>query len=465
MIDHQARRGPAHTACRAIALLAAGCAAMACAAPPGADARPPDPSARPQPPGRYTLAANGLAAPAAQAPGGTLPQLVALALSRYPALRAQQRQREAAQAGVEGARWQFYPTPVVSLERSAYGSGSAGRHGDEQVLTVGLRQTLWSGGRLTNNLDKAGLRVVLAEADLEILRQQIALRVVQHWSEALAAQDTVRAYAQSRATHERLLDMVRRRAAEGASPEADVQLAQSRLDAVAADLDAARSRRDTALARIAVLVGQDIPQGLLALAPAPPLEGDTETLRRQAHAISPQLARAEVQVRLAQLEIEGARAAMMPEVYVRAERQYGNFNQRGAPPENRVLLGVSTAFGPGLSNLSAVDAAGAQYGAALEDARTQRLTLDEQVTTDFTQARSSGQRRIALQAARQSAGTVSQSWERQFLAGRKQWQDLMNAAREQAQTDAQLAETIGAEQLTRWRLRVLTQGVDALFQP
>jgi len=425
---------------------------------------------------RYTLAGNRLRAPAAPSTGdarddpadaAVLPHLVGMAFARYPALRAQQLQQEAAQAGVAGARWQFFPTPVVSMERAAYGSSGSLERGDRQVLTVGLRQPIWTGGRLTTNLDRAQLRVHQSEAELESLRQQVALRVIQHWSDAVAAHEVVQALEQSRAMHERLRALVSRRAADGASPEADVQLARSRLESVDADLEAARARRDTALARLAVLVGQPVPESLLLDEPPPaPVAGEpASALRAAAREMSPDIARARVAAQLAERDIDSAQQAMLPEVYLRAERQYGNFNQRGAPPENRVFIGVSTAFTGGLSNLSAVDGARAQYRAALENVRTQQLTLDEQVTADLTLARATAQRKASLAQARRAAGDVSLSWERQFLAGRKQWQDLMNSAREQAQTDAQLAETIGAEQLTGWRLLVLTRGVNALFQP
>ena len=54
---------------------------------------------------------------------------------------------------------------------------------------------------------------------------------------------------------------------------------------------------------------------------------------------------------------------------------------------------------------------------------------------------------------------MSSSWERQFLADRKQWQDLMNSARDQAMTDTQLADAIGSQQLSAWRLAILTRGL------
>jgi adhesin transport system outer membrane protein len=39
----------------------------------------------------------------------------------------------------------------------------------------------------------------------------------------------------------------------------------------------------------------------------------------------------------------------------------------------------------------------------------------------------------------------------------------MNAARELAQTDVQLSDAIGAEQLTGWRLVLLSLGVDGVL--
>jgi adhesin transport system outer membrane protein len=57
---------------------------------------------------------------------------------------------------------------------------------------------------------------------------------------------------------------------------------------------------------------------------------------------------------------------------------------------------------------------------------------------------------------------VSGSYERQFLAGRKSWLDVMNAARELAQTETQLADLVSTQVLVTWRLVLNTGGVDAI---
>jgi adhesin transport system outer membrane protein len=96
--------------------------------------------------------------------------------------------QEAAQAGVAGARWQFFPTPSLSFEKVDAASSDPSYRGDQQVSTVGVRQPLWTGGRLTGNLAKAEAQELASRAELEGTRQQLALRVLQAYADAIASQ-------------------------------------------------------------------------------------------------------------------------------------------------------------------------------------------------------------------------------------------------------------------------------------
>lgn len=390
-------------------------------------------------------------------------QLIRAALAHHPSLRAQAGMGDAARAGVEGAKWQYWPTPSVGVEHT--NTNDPVYRGDNTVTTLRLQQPLWTGGRLDGNLSKAEAQNLAAQADQEITRQQLALRVLQAWSEALAAQGKVVAYEQSRDMHARLLALVERRTREGASARADIDLARSRLDTTEADLAMAYSQREVALDKLRLLTGRPVTVNMPssgATRPPPIHAAALDKLLVMAREQSPQLAKARAQSKGAEAEIALAQAALSPEVYLRAERQYGNSYTPNQDPQNRVFLGVSMALGAGLSTLSGIEAARARQRAAQEDIQTQQLAVDEQVQSDATLARTSEQRRVSLERVRQSSADVYASWERQFLAGRKQWQDLMNAAREQAQNDALLADTLAALQLTSWRLALLTQGVDAV---
>lgn len=307
---------------------------------------------------------------------------------------------------------------------------------------------------------------MVAQADLEFTRQQLALRVLQAWSDAVAAHGKFVSYEAGVSRHQRLLDVVERRGAEGFSARADIDLARGRLFGVKADLLNAQAQRDAALDKLRLLTGRSIVVSQLEdvlNTPLPELGVSVDEDLTAARAQSPQIARARAQGKVAEAEAVLSRAQLSPEIFLRVEHQYGNFYEPGRDRQSRIFVGLSSNFGAGLSSLSGLDAARARQRAAEEEVQVQMLALDEQVQSDATLLRMSKERRLALERMHKDQASVTDSWERQFLAGRKQWQDLMNAAREQMQSEMQLADAMAAQQLTAWRLFILTQGINAVL--
>lgn len=397
-----------------------------------------------------------------------IPALVREALANHPALRSASSLRQAAAAGVESAKWQFWPAPSISME--GVQTGDPAYSGDSRVVTLRLQQPLWTGGRLTGQLDRAEARSLQSELEWQAQRQQLALRVVQAWSEAATAQGKILAYERSREVHSNLQALVQRRVQEGASAVADLNLARTRLESIEAERDAVRAQRDAALERLRLLLGRPLDARTLPVrsqAVTSPVwvdPGSVESLVAAAREESPQLGKARAQAAIAQAEVAIAKAATMPEVYLRAEYQIGSYSASSTGAQGRVFVGLSTSFGAGLSSLSGLAAARAQYEAAVEDIQTQQLAVDEQVRSDASLLATALLRQRSLEKALDSAAEVYASWERQFLAGRKQWQDLMNAAREQTQTEVQLTDAAFTKVLTGWRLLVMARGVDALLK-
>jgi outer membrane protein TolC len=112
-----------------------------------------------------------------------------------------------------------------------------------------------------------------------------------------------------------------------------------------------------------------------------------------------------------------------------------------------------------------VNGAQARYEAALADVDSARISLAEQIQADYAQAQAGQSRLIALAASLESSDDIARAWNRQFIAGRKTWQDVMNAVREQAQLEAQIADAKASQLLLSWRLAIVGRGVDrALVQ-
>jgi adhesin transport system outer membrane protein len=394
-----------------------------------------------------------------------LDQLISQALVSHPSAQVQQALAQAAQTGVDSARWQFYPTPSVGIERSRASAADPSYQGDSHVSTLRLQQPLWTGGRLTAGLDKAQAGLAASQAALEEVRQQLALRVVQAYGDWLAAHLKNLANEKSLATHTRLRDQVRRRISEGLSAQSDLTLALARLETLAADMSVAHAQQDIALSRLGQLLGRYVSSAELGTTFAMPrrIDAGLQTLLDMARSVSPVVQKVQAQARVQEATLAERRSELSPEVYLRAERQYGNYSFANAAPETRLFIGLNSRFGAGLSNLSNVEGASLQLQAAQAEVAVQSRNVNEQILADHALAASAGERLTAINASLKAAQDVSESYDRQFLAGRKSWLDVMNAARELAQTEGMLADIESTQVVVTWRLAIFTQGLAAVL--
>jgi adhesin transport system outer membrane protein len=255
---------------------------------------------------------------------------------------------QAAEIGIETAKWQYFPTPAVSTERANAASGDPFYGGDKNVTTVRLQQPLWTNGRLTAGKEKAQASLAYETADLNETSLQISLKVAQAYADFLASHWRMQSTEQSLATHQKLREQVQRRMELGVQSDADLQLAQTRLDSVRSDLSAARARVETYAVRLKQLIGQPINLGeLLANLSSPlALSVSQDMALEAALAINPTIQKARAQSQIQDAMVEENRSALLPDVYVRAERQFGAFSiQTSSAFQDRIFVGLSTQLG------------------------------------------------------------------------------------------------------------------------
>ena len=397
-----------------------------------------------------------------------LPTLISTALMSHPSIASQKAQMQAAEIGIETAKWQYFPTPAVNTERANAASGDPFYGGDKNVTTVRLQQPLWTNGRLTAGKEKAQASLAYETADLNETSLQISLKVAQAYADFLASHWRMQSTEQSLATHQKLREQVQRRMELGVQSDADLQLAQTRLDSVRSDLSAARARVETYAVRLKQLIGQPINLGeLLANLSSPlALSVSQDMALEAALAINPTIQKARAQSQIQDAMVEENRSALLPDVYVRAERQFGAFSiQTSSAFQDRIFVGLSTQLGAGLTVLSNVKAAQARSLAAKEEVQTQTLSISEQVLTDYAQVTRLAEQTQALASALTSQEQVMLSHERQFLAGRKSWTEVLNTARELSQAQAQLTDIKANHIAVSWRLALFVKGLDIVNNP
>jgi adhesin transport system outer membrane protein len=111
-----------------------------------------------------------LAHPACAQP---LEQLIAIALASHPSAQAQTALVQSSQYGVDSARWQYYPTPSLSIEAAGTSGNDTLYQGNNRVAIARLQQPLWTGGRLAAGVDKAAAGLTASQASLDEVKLQL----------------------------------------------------------------------------------------------------------------------------------------------------------------------------------------------------------------------------------------------------------------------------------------------------
>ena len=388
-----------------------------------------------------------------------LGQLIQHAINSHPSIRSQQSNEKSAQLGIETAQYQKYPTPQLSLESVKKNSHDPTYVGGDGVATIRITQPIFNGGQFASQLDKAKGNLTLSQASVNETRRQIALRVVQAYADWVIADWKAQSIAKSLAVHQKLLQQAKNRINEGVSPASDLILVQGRIDATNAELFSTKLQADLAIQKLGELTEFPLTSDELRKDLSGPVFPTLmiDSLLANAQIYSPELQKAKAQALISKANILEKESALKPDVYLRAERQYGNyFSSTDSGAHSRIFVGVTSKFGPGFSSLTQISSAKYQDEASEFDVQAQQKIIREQVLNDVSVLQSIKQRIQATDGALQSSVSVFESFERQFNSGRKTWLELMTVVKEVVQNEIQLAEIRGSELQTSWRLHIVT---------
>jgi len=395
----------------------------------------------------------------------SLDRLIERAIDSHPSVRSQLSNEKSAQSGIETAKYQRYPTPQLSLETVKKSNTDTTYIGGDGIATIRITQPIFNGGLFNAQSDKAKGSLLLSQAGVNEARRQIALRVVQAYAEWVVAELKAQSVEKSLMVHQKLLQQAKSRISEGVSPASDLSLIQGRLDTTSAELFSAKLQADLSVQKLSELTDTALNSMELKknMTGAWMPSQKVDSLLANAQLYSPELQKAKAQALISQANVQEKESALKPDIYVRAERQYGNyFSSTDTGAHNRIFLGMTSKFGPGFSSLTQISSAKYQDEASEFDVLAQQKLIREQVLNDLTVLQSIEQRVQAIEGALQASAAVFESFERQFNSGRKTWLDLMTVVRDVVQNEIQLADIRGSELQSSWRLRIVTS--DSYFQ-
>jgi adhesin transport system outer membrane protein len=403
-----------------------------------------------------------------------LSELIYKSVTSHPSVQAQLSVIQSADASIDSAKWNFYPTPGFSVQRASFSDKDPqfanGKNQDDTIDTIRLTQPLWTGGRLTALLDKAVANGEYSHSSLKVTRKELSLRVLQFYSNILAAKLRVEAIQRSLDEHEKLRALIERRIKGGVSPEGELTQVVMRMQQLQSDKLNSETLLMTSVETLSQLVGQKIIADDIDVESSNyiPILSSSSDLLISAYRNDPTLGRLESAIKLQEAEYSLSKAVLQPDINLRMERQYGSFYNPDLygghiPPLTRVYVEVGSNFGAGLSSYSNIEASRLRFEAAVSDLESGKRTVAEQLQVAHAQYSTLASRIETLKDSLDAAKEIQRAWERQFLAGKRTWNDLMNAVREINQIDIQISDAEANRIQSSWQIAIISEGLESVL--
>lgn len=343
-----------------------------------------------------------------------LERAIVIVTKNYPSAKSAKAALIAAASDVRAAKWLRYPRLSADL---AYLDDSRGA-----APQLAVQVPIWAGGRIGAEIRRAKAEENASSAGYVETVQTLALTTAQTYFQIVILAQREQVLAQSVEEHNRLVGTMERRVEQEVSPLADLELARSRAAQIEQEYTVTRSQRLTALRTLAELIADPA----YDLGPMPayaPVELESQgALEDQAAAFDPRLRRLGAQVDVARATVDASKASLLPQFD--AQYSYDDIFK------SRLGVVVRAQTNGGLSQFSEVTSARLRVQAALEDQRVAEQQLRRDVANDVIEYEAAKKRAAISTRASETAGRVSESYVRQFIAGRRSWLDVMNALRE-----------------------------------
>lgn len=364
----------------------------------------------------------------AAAPEGTPPALaeaIRIVTRHDPLAQSAWAGARAALQQVKGAEWARFPALTTDLNLS--------NSTNHIAPSVAVELPLWTGGRIGSVIDRAKQLEGAAVSRWRETLLDLALQVNEAYYNIVLYTQLSDMYAESLEEHQRLVETMQRRVNQEVSPLADLELARSRAAQIEQELSNINAQRRSAMQNLAELVRDpSYDFGKLPWYDPIRLRPSWTNIAVEAVQFSPTRERLQYEANAAQSEIKVARSSLYPQL--NAVYSYSDF------VGSRVGLGVRLQTSNGLSQFSAISAASARYDQAVNQVQLSVRQLRQSVAGDVIALEASMARAAVSSRASQTAARVSESYMRQFIAGRRSWLDVMNSLREYLSSRSSLAQ-------------------------
>ena len=406
-----------------------------------------------------------LVAPAAAAqPVALLPaelsMLVAAAIDTHPSIKRARANRRAALQDIDAARRAKWPTVSATTEANVGGPDTT-----SQVSTLRIEQTLWDQGAQEARIAAVTTGADISALQLDLEQQDLAMQTINAWQALLGGQ---RRYNAANATVNVIAGFkaqMARRVDAQASPAIDLELVDARLLQTQVERLSAENNVQLALQNLSRLTGITDLSARPWAAPsqvAAPLTRAGEAAFEAAISRAnwdavvqshPLVTKARLEYSQVGEQLRAKQADRWPQAYARIDQPLAN-NPLTGSNQATLLVGLRYTPGAGFSTQLEAQALATRLEAQSFEIDKAARAVDQLIYDDKQTFSVSVAHAAAQSLSLAGSQRVLASYERQFQAGRKTWQDLLNAAREVAQNAFSLSDTQSTIQGAMYRLQV-----------
>lgn len=385
----------------------------------------------------------------------TLDQLFDAATATYPSLVASRLEAKASTEDVSATERIRWPTITATVESYSGNSRSYPTRG------VQVDQTVWDFGRNTAKISEAQALADISLLKTYLQQQDIFIQMIGSWQNMISAYERLKV---ARHTFERLKSyqaQMRRRVEADASPRIDLELADSRLLQTEVELSTAQTSLQVALTRLEQFSGEFNLLSRIHNARYPSTLLETKSFSDQLlHADwrtiasdHPAAAKARIEVLQVQRKLDAKNAEALPQLFLRMYKPIGE-TAVSSDTSATTFLGIRYSPGAGFSTYAEAKAIATRMDGAQQSVEAAIREIQQTLQNDHEEFVNARSRMAALEKSVASSALVLESYQRQFQAGRKQWQDLLNQVRELAQNQYALAEAQASMVGSMYRIQI-----------
>lgn len=382
-------------------------------------------------------------------------ELINFTINSHPSIKASKQALIASKAGVKSAMWNYFPTPKISAQQTK---------DNVNGVTISLEQPLWTGGKLSSAMDMAKANRTDSEAALEENAYNLVESLLSALRTHITAQGNLDALYEGQKQLLILEGMLSRRIAAGVSARADMDLLKARLYQMETDISLAKIKKQTSLSQIELLTGKRFNGGLQIEASNIYFDDNLDKVLKEVLNTHPTLFRYDAKIEYAKAEKKKSKSVLWPSLMLIGQKQIGSDSVYVDSPadDTAIYLSLQASPGAGLSSFSEIEASEAKVMQLTQERVSKQQELVEKTMLAYNDY-ISALRRVDVQS--QSIGSAQKvfaSYTRLFLAGKRQWLDLVNASRELTQNEIAFSDIKATLAVSSYHVALLSGKVKEL---